>query len=758
MADDLDRKTRQLVDTINSINKGLGDQVKTIAERQKDDFQAALNARAFKKQVNAMLKDDSFVRMSAAVTQAEETLKRSEEKLKERLEKDRSLTMLRRYSDQIENQLENDRLTLAQKSELQKKFNENAEKISTREQEVREGFTKIIEKNQEKYQQLSAEYEKEEERRIDNLKKLSDSGKFTTFSDSIKELSGGLLDIGGAFDDATKKFNAAKNLLGTLATPFTWTTKKVFGLGKEVDDASDDLKKNTRLRKRNNRELATANTRMKLFNLSLLGGIAKFALMGTAIFALVKFLDDKFGIFGSPEKVEDVTDVASGAAGAGRKAVQGIKESQKDFEKRTKTISDSEKRIAKNEKLIAAEEEKLAKAKNSKIKDRIRKDIDKIKLDTEDAKRIRDLELDKGSKPTTGEKVVNKLNNAPRWLMSKLAKGATVAAVGLTGYELWNNLQEKEKNLQTAERMFAEGILTGEELSKVREALMRKIMVENTATIAGNVGYFQLGATITARTARSLSGLAKSPYSAVAVGAVALGTGIAGILATQTAFDFANIDDALRLMYDPEGVLEDLKISPDTPGYDEFLANNKKYREQWEKSTAVGPNGETFLRQLAPGETKQSIVNSGRKLVATKKGVSVLMTNKELRDQIMQPLIPSALNDFEKKKLENQKSLNSFLSPDPGSLADFKETFKNDFMLAKPNANADEIKAYVEANYRKAYEMKKAEYEKGQNPVNIINSAQQNSQINFGSGIDTNSRLNTVDLLDGTLSTRLSLP
>lgn len=755
MADELDKRTQSLIDNVKKINKGLSDEVKSIAERQKDDFQAALNARAFKKQVNAMLKDESLVKMANAVTQAEESLKKTEEKLEERLEKDRSLTALRRYSDQIENELERSDLTLAEREELQKKFNENAEKISTREQEVREGFTKIIEKQQERHKNLSEEYQKVEEERIDKLKKLSESGKFTTFADSVKELSGGLLDIGGAFDDATKKFNAAKNLFGTLATPLTWTGKKLFGLGKQADETSDDLKKSNKLQKTNNRQLATTNKRMKMFNLSLLGSIAKFALMGAAVFGLVKFLNDKFGLFGSPEKVEDAADVASGGAGALRTAVKGMNETDKEFKRRTRALSNADKTIAKNEKWIANNEEKLAKAKTDRDKARIQKTIDRQKLEVENAKKLKELELDKGSRPTVGQKVVNQVNKVPGWMLKKMAQGASIAAVGLTGYELWNNLQEKEQNLQTAEKMFAEGLLTGEELNKVREVLMKKIMVENTATIAGNVSYFAIGTTAASRTARSMKGLAKSPYTTTAVAAVSLGTGIAATLAAQKIFDFANIDDALKLMYDPEGVLDKIGITPDTPGYKEFLANNKKFREQWENSTAVGPNGEAFLRKLAPGETAQSL---GRKIQFGKGGSGVRMTNKELRDQIMQPLISTAYNDLEKKKLENQKSMNAFLSPDPGSLADFKETFKNELMLAKPNASADEIKAYVDANYEKAYEMKKAEYERGQSPVNVVNSVNQNSSFSLGTAVDTSTGLSSYSQLDGTIQSRLSLP
>ena len=756
MADELDKRTQSLIDNVKKINKGLSDEVKSIAERQKDDFQAALNARAFKKQVNAMLKDESFVKMANAVNQAEEAVRKTQNKLQDTLDNDETLVQKRKFNALLERQLQNMSLTEEERMEKVEAFNKHLKSINEREEVIRNQYNTLIEKQQEKYTNLSDEYQKVEQERIDKLKKLSDSGKFTTFSDSVKELSGGLLDIGSAFDDATKKFNAAKNLFGTLATPLTWTGKKLFGLGKQADETSDDLKKSNRLQKTNNRQLATTNKRMKMFNLSLLGSIAKFALMGVAILALVKFLNDKFGLFGSPEKVEDAADVASGGAGALRTAVKGMNETDKEFRRRTRALSNADKTIAKNERWIANNEEKLEKAKTDRARARIQKTIDQQKLEVENAKKIRELELDKGSRPTVGQKVVNQVNKVPRWMLKKIAQGATIASVGLTGWEMWNNLKENEQNLQTAERMFAEGLLTGEELNKVREVLMKKVMVENTATIAGNVSYFAIGSTAAARTARSLKGLARTPYTATAVAAVSLGTGIAATLAAQKIFDFANIDDALKLMYDPEDVLAKIGITPDTPGYEEFLANNKKFREQWENSTAVGPNGEAFLRKLAPGETAQSL---GRKIQFGKGGSGVRMTNKELRDQkLMQPLISTAYNDFEKQKLENQKSINAFLSPDPGSLADFKETFKNELMLAKPNASADEIKAYVDANVEKAYEMKKAEHERGQSPVNVVNSVNQNSSFSLGTAVDTSTGLSSYNQLDGTIQSRLALP
>jgi len=79
-------------------------------------------------------------------------------------------------------------------------------------------------------------------------------------------------------------------------------------------------------------------------------------------------------------------------------------------------------------------------------------------------------------------------------------------------------------------------------------------------------------------------------------------------------------------------------------------------------------------------------------------------------------------------------------------------------MLAKPNASADEIKAYVDANYEKAYEMKKAEYERGQSPVNVVNSVNQNSSFSLGTAVDTSTGLSSYSQLDGTIQSRLSLP
>lgn len=755
MADDLDRKTRQLVETVNNLNKGLGDQVKTIAERQKDDFQAALNARAFKKQVNAMLKDDSFVKMSNAMTEAEEAVRKTQNKLQETLDNDETLKQKRKFNVLLERQLQNMSLTEAERIEKVKAFNEHLQSINEREEVIRNQYNTLIEKQQAKHQQLSAEYEKEEERRIDNLKKLSDSGKFTTFSDSIKELSGGLLDIGGAFDDATKKFNAAKNLLGTLATPITWTGKKLFGLGKQVDDASDDLKKNTRLRKGNNRELATANTRMKLFNLSLLGGIAKFALMGAAIFGLVKFLNNKFGLF-EKENVDKTQDVSSVIGGSTLAMSKTIEESDAERKAREQKLKDAEKQKLKAEKGLRLEEERLKTTRNASQRATLEESIEKRRLAIKEADEV--IEANKDAKRGVVEKTVKAV---PKSLLKLFAKGVTGIAVVATGKEILDNLSERDQNMETLTNLYYGGALTDAQYNEAQEIIMSKAAAQNVSTLAEgasavSAAYVTYKAVATRMSPYVLRGGVKG---AIVGGATALGASLITGLLVAAGFNFAEKADWLRMIYDPENTLAQYGILPDAEGYQEFLKNNAKLRETWEKSLAMSPEGKMMYRALKDGETPASLGIVGTdKGGRYKFGKGVLMTNKDLYNQVTEPLMPNTDSFSVLSQVDNIKKMNEMLKPDPGTLEEFQKQMAIDLRNARPGIGAEEIKRYVEENSQAEYMARKNEYEKGRNPVNIINSAQQNSQINFGSGIDTNSRLNTVDLLDGTLSTRLSLP
>ena len=65
------------------------------------------------------------------------------------------------------------------------------------------------------------EYQKAETKRIESIEQAAEGGEFTKFSDGVKEITGGFIDIADVLDTGVKKFNAIKDIASALLSPLT---------------------------------------------------------------------------------------------------------------------------------------------------------------------------------------------------------------------------------------------------------------------------------------------------------------------------------------------------------------------------------------------------------------------------------------------------------------------------------------------------------------------------------------------------------
>ena len=141
----------------------------------------------------------------------------------------------------------------AKETEIKKFRAAQMEKVNDKEQEIESAKLEFLKKNSEQVENnenarieasnaFKEQFEDAEQERIrleeqftEDMKKASSSERFDNFSGAIKDLTGGLLDIGGMLDDVTKFGNNLK----TVGTEF-----KNFGmmLGDKLGNPVDKLK------------------------------------------------------------------------------------------------------------------------------------------------------------------------------------------------------------------------------------------------------------------------------------------------------------------------------------------------------------------------------------------------------------------------------------------------------------------------------------------------------------------------------------
>ena len=210
----------------------------------------------------------------------------SDAKLNELTERDRNL--------------EDERKIWVKKNDLRKQELNIEEKESEREFTVKkrlfEDSLEAEKANREEQEKTLADVNGALEQR---LKELSSTEKFDKFSSSIKELTGGLVDIEGVLDPIAKKFGALKDLAATFGVTGE-NMKKGFSKFKSMfkgsEDSGDNIKKTT------TSLVNTMNKNNKKANKGFGNLIKNLGITGILLLALalaIKKLMDRFPRFGN---------------------------------------------------------------------------------------------------------------------------------------------------------------------------------------------------------------------------------------------------------------------------------------------------------------------------------------------------------------------------------------------------------------------------------------------------------------------------
>lgn len=216
----LNKSIQQLVDNIGQINSGLADQVKNVRLSSRDTFQGVLNSRSFKQQAAKLLKDDTLIKLSNSVKQSQQQFNIAQQKLKDELVSDKFIGELKEKNKSLLTSLEDISLTNKKRAELQDEYNKNIEDINSKRSEIENRYQNELQVREEMVETANKEYQKAESKRIKSIEEAAEGGQFSKFSDGVKEITGGLVDIADVLDTGVKKFNAVKDIAGALLSPF----------------------------------------------------------------------------------------------------------------------------------------------------------------------------------------------------------------------------------------------------------------------------------------------------------------------------------------------------------------------------------------------------------------------------------------------------------------------------------------------------------------------------------------------------------
>jgi hypothetical protein len=219
---DLNTKFKGLTNKLAEVNGDLAISAANIRTGSKDSFEGFLTSRKLAKGMadaanNKELKDAT----DALVAKQKQQTKEIEENIK----------VFRAKTEMEALMNEQSKTTNAVKRlDLQEKIDEEQKIIDAESKKVKDAFERDLENLQKNETRIRTAIQTD-------LEKSTDSKGYSDFTDGLKELSGGMLDIGGFLDDATKKFNAVQNVFGGLGKAANFMTGGML----QQKDASDNL-------------------------------------------------------------------------------------------------------------------------------------------------------------------------------------------------------------------------------------------------------------------------------------------------------------------------------------------------------------------------------------------------------------------------------------------------------------------------------------------------------------------------------------
>jgi len=471
-----------------------------------------------------------------------------------------------------ETQLDEERKIWVKNNDLRKQELNIEEKESEREFTVKkrlfEDSLEAEKANREEQEKIITDVNASLEQR---LKELSSTEKFDKFSSSIKELTGGLVDIEGVLDPIAKKFGALKDLAATFGVTGE-NMKKGFGKFKSMfkgsEDSGDNIKKTT------TSLVNTMNKNNKKASKGFGNLIKNLGITGILLLALalaIKKLMDRFPKFGN-----------------WMSGILGWKEEPEAAKTEFDNLSDKDKAGEVGESLIERQE---ARKKYFEDKEGVNM-VDPTAEDRADSwawgfrsalkntakntkgpgflrsgwQAWKDGGVNRGAdgrarspdgsrwikEPSKVNEVIDKSKNvvqesskaAVRNTFSRLAKysgkASTPVAVFLTGAEIKRELDESSDMRKTVQGLYDENRISEEQYDKWNGFIDRKEREDVVKPISSTAGGLAASA-VTAKVAAPL--LAFGPPGWIAYGVSVLGAGIIGSMLTEKVVDVSMTGD-----------------------------------------------------------------------------------------------------------------------------------------------------------------------------------------------------------------------
>jgi hypothetical protein len=227
----LNKKFTELTTRMGEVNGTLAKEAANLRKSSRDTFQGMLNARKLAKVSEAIANDMQLQQLGEHIDNLNEDNKELQKShddiIKERedaLKTDESLNTKREQLQALQMNLDTDIYT-SKKAEKAAQESANAlqRQINKEITDIQSIYAKDIEtaaldlkSNNEALKEQQKLQAERMEMYSDQLEDASKDGNFSKFSDGLKELSGGTIDLGDAFDGVIKKFNAVKNIVESL--------------------------------------------------------------------------------------------------------------------------------------------------------------------------------------------------------------------------------------------------------------------------------------------------------------------------------------------------------------------------------------------------------------------------------------------------------------------------------------------------------------------------------------------------------------
>ena len=418
------------------------------------------------------------------------------------------------------------------------------------------------------------------------LEELSSTEKYDKFTNSIKELTGGIVDIEGVLDPIAKKFGALKDLGATFGITGE-NMKKGFGKFKSMfkmgEDSGDSIKEKTA-------DLVSSMSKSEKKSSKGFGKLIKtLGLTGLALLGLiliVRKLMDTFPRFGNwmrrlmgLDEIPDATKAEFDELSDKDKVDPEVGGELIDQQKERLDIQDQKDGVfgldRANENVSAAGQIVNAAGTAAQGPGTIASKFVEGYKDGgaryNSAGQLVDDNMKYRKPITTGEKLIKgsqeALKQSPRSIagggLKLLSKAAAPAAVLLTGFEIKRNLDESDDMRGTLDVLLESQQITEEqheEFSGYIDEKEREDVIKPVTSAAAGFG----SAAVAAKLAAPL--LAAGPFGWLGYGLIVAGAGLFGSAVADKAVDVSmtgddKINDALDeydMSFDTDDIKSDL--------------------------------------------------------------------------------------------------------------------------------------------------------------------------------------------------------